>query len=209
MVRTLQARELALNGFLLVCDGIVTRQKLNLGISPANFCAGVLYGKGVTTATMTSTTPSNFRVLSVGSDDTLLWIRELVLKRMGYAVRSAFPSTVSAHTLDCDVVILCRSVAIEAACGLAHIVRATYPVARILRLSPSPSIHDECFDMVCDPTCGPEKLLSLLAGLRTERDGQTPGQQLLQGIDLRPRTAPGAEPFHAMDPVRLANTAGR
>jgi hypothetical protein len=115
---------------------------------------------------MTVPALQNIRVLSVGNDNTLLWARELVLKRTGYAVCSAFASDILARDIEFDILVLCRSIAIERAEALARTVKAKHPSVRIVRLSALPLVHDDYFDAVCDPTQGPLKLLAELARLR-------------------------------------------
>lgn len=96
----------------------------------------------------------------------LLWTRELVLKKTGYAVSSALVSEISPPDIEFDIMVLCRSITIETAEELARTVKANHPSTRIVCLSPSASTHDGCFDAVCDPTRGPVNLLAELARLR-------------------------------------------
>ncbi len=115
---------------------------------------------------MTRVPISNVRVLLIGNDGFLLWTRELVLKQAGYAVSSALTANIAEHNVETDIVVLCSSIATEAAEALARTVKTGHPSIQIVRLSPSTSIHDGYFDIVCDPTRGPVNLLAELARVR-------------------------------------------
>ena len=144
---------------------------------------------------MTSALFSNTRILSVGNDNNLLWARELVLKQAGYSSRAAFPAAILADEVefDFDIVVLCRSISMEAAEELARTIKDRYPSVKIVRLSPSAPIQDAFFDAVCDPTFGPDKLLDVLARLRGmlqrvdgERDVPGRGSKSLNDVLLWP-----------------------
>jgi hypothetical protein len=72
----------------------------------------------------------------------------------------------SASDIDCDIVVLCTSIAMGTAEALARTVKAAQPAIRIVRLSRWKSPPDPYFDAVCDTPLDPAELLAELEQLR-------------------------------------------
>lgn len=142
------------------------------------------------------------RILSIGNDSLLLWVRSLVLQHDGHHVCSVSVSNYSASKLDCDVVVFCSSVEIELAKAIARTIRAMHPAVRTIRLSTS-TYDDGNFDAVVDPISGPGPLLAELTRIsgtlipRSEHpDGIAihPARKL---SDLNCQERCSAGPFHS------------
>lgn len=113
---------------------------------------------------------SNLRVLSVGNDPSLLYIREMVLKKGSHFVRTILSNELPACLEDkFDVAVLCHTIPLDRAESIARTLRARYPGIEIIRLSNQSYAHDASFDRECDPTYGPLPLLQLLEGVSASR----------------------------------------
>lgn len=105
------------------------------------------------------------RILSIGNDGVLLWVRSLIFRQSGHYVCSLSASDFSLSKFDCDVVVFCSSVEIELAKAIARRMKVMRPAVRTISLSNS-AFKDENFDAVVDPISGPGPLLAELNRIR-------------------------------------------
>lgn len=136
---------------------------------------------------------SQLRILSIGNDGVLLWVRSLILKQSGYEVCSLSLSDNSWSESDHDVVVFCSSVDIESARAIVRAMKATHPAVRTIRLSTSACV-DEDFDAVVDPISGPGPLLAELSRIRGT---------------LRPRSADGPDGLAIHSSQKFSNPNGQ
>ena len=106
-------------------------------------------------------------VLSVGSDCTLLKIREMVLQKAGYTVCSLSDRSIAAEmqAFPFDLVLLCHSVPLDRAEEISRFARSRNPAAVTVRLTPMYSERVSIFDLTCDVSSGPVRLLNELGKL--------------------------------------------
>ncbi len=107
-------------------------------------------------------------ILSVGSDCALLNTREMVLQKAGYTVCSLSDRSIAAEmqALPFDLVLLCHSVPLDRAEEISRFARSCNPAAVAVRLNPMYSERASTFDLTCDVSSGPVRLLNELDKLR-------------------------------------------
>lgn len=143
------------------------------------------------------------RVLSIGNEGLLLWVRSLILKQSGYDVCSLSLSHNSWSESHFDVVVFCSSVEIESAKAIVRTMKAMHPAVRTIRLSSS-TYDDGSFDAVVDAISGPGPLLAELNRIsatliprsadRSDGTAIHPSQQL---SDSNSQERYSSGPFHS------------
>lgn len=143
------------------------------------------------------------RILSIGNDGLLLWVRSLIFKRDGHDVCSISVSDISSSEFDCDVVVFCSSVEIEFAKAIVRTTKATHPSVRTIRLSTS-TYEDGIFDAVLDSLSGPGPLLAELNRIRgTLMPRSADAETVLRFIQAKELPDPNCQetcssgPFHS------------
>lgn len=107
-------------------------------------------------------------VISVGSLPELLWLREAVLKNVGFNVHTSSDerqTLAQIESVDCGVLLVCYSIDGEIRQKLTQKYREACPDGRIVAITNAPLQHPPEADNFVYGVEGPEALIAAVSGV--------------------------------------------